>query len=274
MWVPEDVWPKHKLESKHTPARTRATVSWASTHGYTTLTKQTCWIQLTPDPDWLGSIGQNKAQWFLHTHTLDAFGPNLIRPSRSDPGRFCTIWFGPFLEEQDQIGWRKSDPAYMILPNSGCMLPSQSGSGDQIWIRSSMFAGDVSKNKHVWDHQLRTLSAVSSSYENASAFPQKLYFINNRMTTALRLTTQTTQRCWLCAVNSSAFSVKTCHIICQSRNPDKSYLTSLWQVIQYHLMIIMCRYVDRYGVNDWWVNRWARTTLTDKTNALSDNYGR
>ena len=31
----------------------------------------------------------------------DAFGQNLTRPPRSDPGRFCTIWSRPSLEKRN-----------------------------------------------------------------------------------------------------------------------------------------------------------------------------
>ena len=41
----------------------------------------------------------------------DAFGQNLIRPSRSDLGLFCTIWSKPSLEKWNQIRYRKLDPA-------------------------------------------------------------------------------------------------------------------------------------------------------------------
>ena len=51
----------------------------------------------------------------------DAFGPNLTRPSRSYPGRFCTMWSGPSFEERSRIRCGKSDPAYMVRPDSGCM---------------------------------------------------------------------------------------------------------------------------------------------------------
>ena len=52
----------------------------------------------------------------------DLFGPNLTRSSRLDPGQFCTIWSGPFLEEWNWIGSGKLDPAYLIQPNSGSTL--------------------------------------------------------------------------------------------------------------------------------------------------------
>ena len=45
----------------------------------------------------------------------DALGWNLTRPSRSDPGRFCTIWSRPSLEEQNQIRCRELDPAQFWL---------------------------------------------------------------------------------------------------------------------------------------------------------------
>ena len=50
----------------------------------------------------------------------DAFG--LTRPSRLDPGRFCTIWSMPSLEKQSWNGCGKSDPAYTIWPDPGCTL--------------------------------------------------------------------------------------------------------------------------------------------------------
>jgi len=52
----------------------------------------------------------------------DAFGQTLTRPSRSDPGWFCTIWSMPSLEKQNWNGCRKSDLAHTIWPNSGCTL--------------------------------------------------------------------------------------------------------------------------------------------------------
>ena len=50
----------------------------------------------------------------------DAFDQTLTRPSRSDPGRFCTIWSTPSLEKRSWNGCGKSDPAYTIRPDSGC----------------------------------------------------------------------------------------------------------------------------------------------------------
>ena len=63
---------------------------------------------------------ENFAYWLAARP--DAFGPNLTRPSGLDPGRFCTIWCGPSLEEWSRIRWRKLDPAYTICPDSGCTL--------------------------------------------------------------------------------------------------------------------------------------------------------
>ena len=52
----------------------------------------------------------------------DVFGQTLTRPSRSDPGRFCTIWSMSSLEKWSWNGCGKSDPAYTIWPDSGCTL--------------------------------------------------------------------------------------------------------------------------------------------------------
>ena len=52
----------------------------------------------------------------------DAFGQTMTRPSRSVPGQFCTVCSMPSLEKRNGIGCGKSDLAYMIWPDSGCML--------------------------------------------------------------------------------------------------------------------------------------------------------
>ena len=52
----------------------------------------------------------------------DVFDQTLTRPSRSDPGQFCTIWSILSLEKQDWIRCGKSDQAYKVWPDSGCTL--------------------------------------------------------------------------------------------------------------------------------------------------------
>ena len=52
----------------------------------------------------------------------DAFGQTITRPSRSDPGRYCTIWSMLSLEKRSWNGCGKLDPAYTIRPRSGCTL--------------------------------------------------------------------------------------------------------------------------------------------------------
>ena len=49
----------------------------------------------------------------------DVCGQNLTRPSRSDPGRFCTIRSRPSLEKWNRIGCGKSDSTHTILLSSG-----------------------------------------------------------------------------------------------------------------------------------------------------------
>ena len=52
----------------------------------------------------------------------DVFGQTLTRPSRSDPGQFCTVWYIPSLEKQNWNRCRKSNQAYTIWANCGCTL--------------------------------------------------------------------------------------------------------------------------------------------------------
>ena len=52
----------------------------------------------------------------------DVFDQTLTRPSRSDPGQFCTIWSILSLEKQDWIRCGKSDQAHTVWPDSGCTL--------------------------------------------------------------------------------------------------------------------------------------------------------
>ena len=52
----------------------------------------------------------------------DAFGPNLARPSRSGPGRLCTIHLLSGLLWKSRIKCRKLNPLYTIRPNCGCTL--------------------------------------------------------------------------------------------------------------------------------------------------------
>ena len=64
---------------------------------------------------------EKRARWFLHTSLLlDQM--RLAKPCPGHPGRFCTIWFMPSLEKRSWNGCGKSDPAYTIRPDSGCML--------------------------------------------------------------------------------------------------------------------------------------------------------
>ena len=62
----------------------------------------------------------------IPTHRLasrpDASGETLTRPSRSDPGRFCTMWSMPSLEKWSWNECGKLDPTYTIQPDSGSML--------------------------------------------------------------------------------------------------------------------------------------------------------
>ena len=53
----------------------------------------------------------------------DAFGQNLTRPSRSDPGRFCTVWPIPSLETTELKRMREvGSGIYTIRPDFGCTL--------------------------------------------------------------------------------------------------------------------------------------------------------
>ena len=52
----------------------------------------------------------------------DVFGQTLTRPSRSNPGQFCAIWFVPSLEKRNRNRCRKLDLAYTMRPDSGCTL--------------------------------------------------------------------------------------------------------------------------------------------------------
>ena len=54
-------------------------------------------------------------------------------PSRADRGQFCTMRSGPSLKELNWIECRKSDPAYMIRPNCGCMLTITKMFPNGIW---------------------------------------------------------------------------------------------------------------------------------------------
>ena len=67
------------------------------------------------------------------TPALFVFGKTLTRPSRADPGQFCTIRSGPSLKELNWMECRKSDPAYMIRPNCGCMLTVTKMFPNGIW---------------------------------------------------------------------------------------------------------------------------------------------
>ena len=46
----------------------------------------------------------------------------MTRPSRSETGRFCTIWSRPSLEKRNRIGFGKSGQAYTFRPDSSCTL--------------------------------------------------------------------------------------------------------------------------------------------------------
>ena len=66
---------------------------------------------------------RNRARWFLHTGLRpDAFSQTLTRPSRWDPGRFCTKWSTLSLAKRGSDGCGKSDPACTIRPDSGCTM--------------------------------------------------------------------------------------------------------------------------------------------------------
>ena len=62
----------------------------------------------------------------IPAHQL-AFRPNdgsqiMARPSRSDVGQFCIAWPMPSVEKQNWKGCGKSDRAYTVRADSGCML--------------------------------------------------------------------------------------------------------------------------------------------------------
>ena len=53
----------------------------------------------------------------------DVFGQTLTRPSRSDPGQFCTVRSMPSLEKLNlKCMWEAGSGIYTIWPDSGCML--------------------------------------------------------------------------------------------------------------------------------------------------------
>ena len=83
---------------------------------------------------------------------LDAFGQNLTRLSRSDPGRFCTIWSRPSLENQNRIWWGKLDPAYTIWPDSGCMLATMTITGRNQNASQSDLARILGTDIRSWCH--------------------------------------------------------------------------------------------------------------------------
>ena len=64
---------------------------------------------------------QKPGRRFLHTGLAfrpDEFGQTLTRPSRSDPGRFCTVWSIPSLEKSVT----EKDAGSRIRADSGCTL--------------------------------------------------------------------------------------------------------------------------------------------------------
>ena len=96
----------------------------------------------------------------------DVFGQILTKPSRSGPGRFCTIWSVPSLEKQNWNRCGKSDPAYTIQPDSDCMLAIKAITGHNkkcFWIGSGMFTGYAVSEYPVW--MLTGLQAVNIQYE-------------------------------------------------------------------------------------------------------------
>ena len=124
---------KHRLASRPDPfgqnltqsARTKPDPGWFCTVLSGTSVEVWNWV-------WKWETGSGpvvscrKPGQMIPAHRLasrpDVFGQTLTRPSRSDPGWFCTVWSMPSLKKQSWNGCVRSDPAYTIWPNSGCML--------------------------------------------------------------------------------------------------------------------------------------------------------
>ena len=75
-------------------------------------------------------LARNRARWFPYSLLPDQMrlANTLTRPSRSDPGRFCTMWSVPSLENgaETDAGSR----IWLILrPDSGCTLATMAITG-------------------------------------------------------------------------------------------------------------------------------------------------
>ena len=119
----------------------------------------TCQIWFTSDPDQLGSTGQKRAEWFLHTSLLaywpGPFGQNLTQSARTklDPGWFCIILSRTSLEEWNQV-WKSETGSGLaafchnraqwflhngLFPDKTCLAKPWPGHPDQIWVSFAQY---------------------------------------------------------------------------------------------------------------------------------------
>ena len=91
---------------------------------------ETCRIWFASGPVQLGSIGQNRAGWFLHTGLL----PDRIRlaktrtqsaRTKSDPGRFCIMLSTMFAEERNLVWkWETGSGPVASCQKPGPVIPA------------------------------------------------------------------------------------------------------------------------------------------------------
>ena len=95
-----------------------------------------------------------------------------------DPGRFCTVWSMPSLEKWNQIRCRKSDQAYTVRSDSGCMLAltAITGHNRNAFESISMFTGGVAIVNtviYVCTYIMNRLTFPSSPLLPQDSFPQR-----------------------------------------------------------------------------------------------------